>query len=82
MVYLKSLIAGILVLFGTWVLFAVIVVLIISPFRFHDCCVSYDPRGLISFYWFVSVPVAVVVFVLGFRWEFRRTSKGASREGA
>lgn len=77
MVYVKSLIAGMLALFGTWVLFAVIVVLIISPFRFHDCCVSYDPRGLVTFYRFISIPVAVVVFAVGFSWEFRRASKSS-----
>jgi hypothetical protein len=60
MVYVKSLVAGVAVLFGTWILFAIVVVLRASPFRFRHRCISYDPRDLINHYWFVSTPVAVI----------------------
>lgn len=65
-VYVKGLIAGAAALFAAWVLFAAIIVLFVSPFRFHHCCLSYDPRAFVNFYWFISVPVAVFVLAVGF----------------
>jgi hypothetical protein len=78
MAYIKGLIAGAAALFAVWVLFAATVVLIVSPFKFHYCCLYHDPRAFVNFYWFISLPVAVLVFAAGFCWEFRRASKSMS----
>lgn len=74
MIYLKSLVAGLVAVFSVAVLFFVCVVttLLISARKEGEDAIGWDPIALVR-----PVPVIIVlaIFVAAFLWEFRRASR-------
>ena len=75
MIYLKSLLAGLVALFlFAFVVFVVIfVVLTLISYRANDSStVGWDPISLTRPFWWI---VAAASFSTGFFWEFRRLTR-------
>lgn len=72
MIYLKSILAGILTLILT------ALSLLIATFlysRTRDFAIGWDPRGLRSISFWILV---AMIFAIGYAWEYRRLSKRVS----
>jgi xanthine/uracil permease len=63
LIYLKSLVTGIVVL-----------VLGVGLFTWALATFYYDARYYMGHYWFVSLPIMAFLFLTGFYWQLRRTS--------
>lgn len=78
MAYLKGVLSGLVATIGTAVLFYGFVMLA-SWLKFgFSSPVTYDPRGIVKYYWFLSLPVAFIAFGVGFAWEYRKAASRAS----
>jgi uncharacterized membrane protein len=75
---LKSILCGFVCVIGACAVFAAIVWLY-SGFKSGFLSgIQYDARAIVDLFPFVSVPVVVVVFILGFLWQYRRPAKRMS----
>ncbi len=63
MIYLKGGSIGLLAVAGCVALFTGVLAI------FH-----YDARALIGAFWFISLPMMLFVFAVGFYWPFRKRS--------
>jgi len=74
MIYLKSIVAGLVAVLSVTVLFVigVVITLLISAKKEGEGAIGWDPVAL-----FRPVPMIIVlaIFVAGFVWEFRRVSR-------
>jgi hypothetical protein len=77
MIYVKSFIVGALAIPPAVLLFEVIL-LAISRIRFPEG-VYYDGRAIVDHFWFIALPTALVIFAVGFCWEFRRAFRTESQ---
>lgn len=75
MIYIKSFIAGIAALILSFILYDAIL-LALALIRFsHVNGLYYDELTIMSHFWFVSLPVAIVVFAVGFWGNLRRAAR-------
>ncbi len=75
MIYLKSIVAGLVAVFSVLGLFVVgvVITLFIAARKGGDDGIGWDPIALVR-----PVPILIVlaIFVAGFLWEFRRGNRG------
>jgi hypothetical protein len=73
MIYLKSIVAGLVAVFSVAVLFVigVVITVLISAKKEGEGAIGWDPIALVR-----PAPMILVlaIFVAGFLWEFRRAS--------
>jgi hypothetical protein len=65
MIYIKSILAGTGLLIGC-----------VALFTFALFTINIDLRAIMGHFPFISLPIMLAIFVVGFLWQFRRTSKG------
>jgi hypothetical protein len=65
MIYIKSILAGTGLLIGC-----------VALFTFALFTINIDLRAIMDHFPFISLPIMLAIFVVGFLWQFRRTSKG------